>query len=57
MRLKDYGCGKPLTARRILAVKAAIDNLGRKDVFDKGASLLSANGRQEENYDSRQRNA
>ena len=45
MRLKDYGCGKPLTARRILAVKAAIDNLGRKDVFDKGASLLSANGR------------
>ena len=35
MLLKDYGCGKPLTARRILAVKAAIDDLNRIDVFDK----------------------
>ena len=35
MLLKDYGCGKPLTARRILAVKKAIDNLGRVDAFDK----------------------
>ncbi len=25
MNMKDYGCGKPLTARRIMAVKAAID--------------------------------
>ena len=30
MRLKDYGCGKPLTARRIMAVKAAVETvLGR----------------------------
>ena len=35
MLMKDYGCGKPLTARRILAVKKAIDNLGRVDGFDK----------------------
>ena len=28
MRLDDYFCGKPLTARRILAVKAAIDKEG-----------------------------
>ena len=25
MRLKDYGQGKPLTVRRIMAVKAAVD--------------------------------
>ena len=28
MKLEDYGKGRPLTARRILAVKAAIDNDG-----------------------------
>ena len=27
MNMKDYGCGKPLTARRIMAVKTAIDNI------------------------------
>ena len=27
MKLEDYGKGKPLTARRILAVKAAIDSI------------------------------
>lgn len=27
MRLKDYGDGKPLTARRIIAVKAAVDEV------------------------------
>ena len=31
---KDYGCGKPLTARRILAVRDAIANLERGNVFD-----------------------
>lgn len=35
MLLKDYGCGKPLTARRILAVKEAIENLNRGNAFDK----------------------
>ena len=30
MKLEDYGKGKPLTARRILAVKAAIEQLGEK---------------------------
>ena len=35
MLLKDYGCGKPLTARRILAVKTAIENLERGNAFDK----------------------
>ena len=35
MLMKDYGCGKPLTARRILAVRDAIANLGRADCFDK----------------------
>ena len=35
MLLKDYGCGKPLTARRILAVKEAIDSLDRGNAFDK----------------------
>lgn len=34
MRIKDYGLGKPLTARRILAVSAAIKALKRFDVFD-----------------------
>ena len=35
MLLKDYGCGKPLTARRILAVRDAIENLSRGNAFDK----------------------
>ena len=35
MLMKDYGHGKPLTARRILAVRDAIDALGRANVFDK----------------------
>ena len=33
MRLKDYGKGKPLTARRIMAVKTAIENLHRDNCF------------------------
>ena len=33
MLLKDYGHGKPLTARRILEVKTAIENLNRVNVF------------------------
>ena len=33
MLLKDYGCGKPLTARRILEVSKAIDALGRENIF------------------------
>ena len=33
MLLKDYGSGKPLTARRILEVKNAIENLHRVNVF------------------------
>ena len=33
MLLKDYGSGKPLTARRILEVKNAIENLRRVNVF------------------------
>jgi len=33
MLMKDYGCGKPLTARRIIAVKKAIEQLGRINVF------------------------
>ena len=35
MLMKDYGCGKPLTARRILAVRDAIENLNRGNAFDK----------------------
>jgi len=35
MLMKDYGCGKPLTARRIIAVRDAIVNLGRVNCFDK----------------------
>ena len=31
MKLEDYGKGKPLTARRILAVKAAIENSGLRE--------------------------
>ena len=34
MLMKDYGCGKPLTARRIIAVRDAIANLERENVFD-----------------------
>ena len=33
MLLKDYGCGKPLTARRILEVNNAIEALGRENIF------------------------
>ena len=33
MLLKDYGSGKPLTARRILEVNNAIEALGRKNIF------------------------
>ena len=33
MLLKDYGHGKPLTARRILEVSKAIDALDRTDIF------------------------
>ena len=33
MLLKDYGSGKPLTARRIIEVKNAIENLHRVNVF------------------------
>ena len=32
MKLEDYGCGKPLTAHRIMVVKAAIDDV--KQRFD-----------------------
>ena len=35
MLMKDYGHGKPLTARRILAVRDAIENLRRDNAFDK----------------------
>ncbi|MBR2838845.1 MAG: hypothetical protein IKE55_08685 [Kiritimatiellae bacterium] len=35
MLMKDYGCGKPLTARRIIAVRDAIADLGRVNCFDK----------------------
>ena len=35
MLMKDYGCGKPLTARRILAVRDAIESLERANAFDK----------------------
>ena len=34
MLLKDYGCGKPLTARRIIAVRNAIAALDRVNCFD-----------------------
>ena len=33
MLLKDYGSGKPLTARRILEVNNAIEALGRENIF------------------------
>ena len=39
MILSDYDCGKPLTARRILAVKAAIDADGTAKVLGEKASL------------------
>ncbi|MBR3221665.1 MAG: hypothetical protein IKF72_05465 [Kiritimatiellae bacterium] len=35
MLLKDYGKGKPLTARRIIEVRDAIAGLGRANCFDK----------------------
>ena len=40
MKLEDYGKGKPLTARRILAVKAAIDGCGLREQkeFEKSIS-------------------
>ena len=34
MLMKDYGCGKPLTARRIIAVRDAIVALNRVNCFD-----------------------
>lgn len=34
MLLKDYDCGKPLTARRIIAVRDAIVALDRVNCFD-----------------------
>ena len=37
MKLADFGKGKPLTARRILAVKAAIDQAPAAGAPDKGA--------------------
>ena len=39
MVLSDYDCGKPLTARRILAVKAAIDADGTARALAEKASL------------------
>ena len=33
MSMKDYGCGKPLTARRIMAVMTAIDSLHTEPVI------------------------
>lgn len=41
MLLKDYGVGKPLTARRILSVKAAIESLVG-DKFSGGESVAKA---------------
>ena len=40
MKLEDYGKGKPLTARRIIAVKNAIDASGvlRQKAFDESIS-------------------
>lgn len=38
MKLEDYGKGKPLTARRILAVKAAIDDEIKLGTFDSADS-------------------
>ena len=42
MKLSDYGKGRPLTARRILAVKAAIDNSGimKQKGFDESISTF-----------------
>ena len=42
MEMKDYGVGKPLTARRIIAVKVAIDaylSYGNVDFFSKQANV------------------
>ena len=43
MKMQDYGKGKPLTARRILAVKAAIDavKLGTFQSADAGGIALN----------------
>ena len=41
MKLKDFGHGKPLTARRIMAVKNAIDNV--KTRFDNALQTAKAN--------------
>lgn len=46
MRLKDYNCGKPLTARRIMAVKTEVDKLLQQHAdFNAGIkkALLSSN--------------
>ena len=42
MEMKDYECGKPLTARRIMAVKTAVDaynTFGKVDFFADKANL------------------
>ena len=44
MKLADYGKGKPLTARRILAVKTAIDG-NNATLLNKAASQAAAKGR------------
>ena len=43
MRLQDYGAGKPLTARRIMIVKTAIDNVSTKFQNAFQAALSNAN--------------
>jgi len=52
MKLGDYGKGKPLTARRILAVRAAVEDalksfpLERPNISAPSANVSSANARQ-----------
>jgi hypothetical protein len=40
MKMADYDCGKPLTARRILAVKAAIDTVKAESMIAKAVKTL-----------------
>ena len=42
MKLEDYGKGRPLTARRIRAVKAAIDNWNSVNFFARQAEVAAA---------------
>ena len=42
MNMKDYGCGKPLTARRIMAVKTAIDLARAEPVLKNVGMQLAA---------------